>query len=68
MHAPQEAAKVLAESIDCARQGGRVVVERWGAGLDRGSVDIMPVDGVTPDSLAPGREGPTVPGSSPDSR
>lgn len=67
-HAPQEAAKVLAESIDYARQGERVVAERWGAGLDRGSVDIMPVEGVTPDSLAPGREGPTVPGPSPDRR
>lgn len=63
-HAPQESAKVLAEAIDYARQGEREIVERWGTGLDRSSVGIMPVEGVTPDSLAPGRTGPTVPGSS----
>lgn len=37
--------------------------ERFGDRLDRTEVDIMPVEGVTPDSLAPGRDGPTVPGS-----
>lgn len=66
-HAPQEAAKVLAESVDYARQGERLVTERYGMALDRASVDIMPVEGVTPDSLAPGRTGPTVP-SSPNRR
>ncbi len=62
-HAPQEAAKILAESVDYARQGERLVAERYGSDLDRANVDIMPVEGVTPDSLAPGRTGPTVPGS-----
>lgn len=62
-HAPQEAAKVLAESIDYARRGERVVAERYGDRLDRAGVEIMPVEGVTPDSLAPGRTGPTVPGT-----
>ncbi|MEX2467156.1 MAG: ammonia-forming cytochrome c nitrite reductase subunit c552 [Gemmatimonadota bacterium] len=63
-HASQETAKVLAESVDYARQGERLVAERYGARLDRTNVDIMPVEGVTPDSLAPGRTGPTVPGTS----
>ena len=62
-HAPQEAAKILAESVDYARQGERLVAERYGSSLDRTNVDIMPVEGVTPDSLAPGRTGPTVPGT-----
>jgi nitrite reductase (cytochrome c-552) len=62
-HAPQEAAKILAESVDYARQGERLVAERYGSDLDRANVEIMPVEGVTPDSLAPGRTGPTVPGA-----
>lgn len=61
-HAPQEAARLLGEAIDYARQGERMVVERWAGRLDRDAVDIQPPFGVTPDSLAPGRTGPTVPG------
>jgi nitrite reductase (cytochrome c-552) len=61
-HASQEAARVLAEAVDYARQGERMVAERYGGRLDRDAVDIMPPFGVTPDSLAPGRTGPTVPG------
>jgi nitrite reductase (cytochrome c-552) len=64
-HAPQEAARILAESIDFARQGERMVVERYAGRLDREGVTIEPPEGVTPDSLAPGRTGPTVPGASP---
>jgi nitrite reductase (cytochrome c-552) len=62
-HAPQEAARILAEAMDMARQGERMVVQRYGDQLDREAVDIMPPYGVTPDSLAPGRAGPTVPGA-----
>jgi nitrite reductase (cytochrome c-552) len=61
-HAPQEAARILAEAVDYARQGERMVVERYAGRLDRSPVDIMPPEGVTPDSLAPARTGPTVPG------
>lgn len=62
-HAPQEAARILAEALDYARRGERSVVERYAGRLDREAVEIMPVEGVTPDSLAPAREGPTVPGA-----
>ncbi|TVP46001.1 MAG: ammonia-forming cytochrome c nitrite reductase subunit c552 [Gemmatimonadales bacterium] len=62
-HAPQESARILGEAIDFARQGERMVVERYAGRLDRAAVDIMPPEGVTPDELAPTRTGPTVPGS-----
>jgi len=60
-HAPQESARILAEALDLARQGERMVVEQYAGRLDRASVEIPPPYAVTPDSLAPGRTGPTVP-------
>ncbi len=62
-HAPQEAARLLAESMDMSRQGERMVVERYAGRLDRDAVEVIPPRGVTPDSLAPQRTGPTVPGT-----
>lgn len=62
-HAPQESARILAEAMDYARRGERMVVELYGDRLDRDAVEIEPPFGVTPDSLAPLRTGPTVPGS-----
>ena len=64
-HAPAEAARILAEATDFARQGELLVVERYAGRLDRAAAVIMPPEGVTPDSLAPGRTGPTVPGGPP---
>ncbi len=60
-HAPQESARILAEAMDYARQGERMVVERYAGRLDRDAVEVIPPLGVTPDEEAPARVGPTVP-------
>jgi len=64
-HAPQESARILAEAMDYARRGEGLVMEEYAGRLDRDAVEIQPPEGVTPDSLAPGRAGPTVPGGAP---
>jgi nitrite reductase (cytochrome c-552) len=64
-HAAQESARILAEALDYARQGERMVVEQFAGRLDRGAVQVVPVEGVTPDAEAPARTGPTVPGPRP---
>jgi nitrite reductase (cytochrome c-552) len=60
-HAPQESARILAEALDYARQGERMVVAMYAGELDRAAVDVIPPLGVTPDEEVPGRVGPTVP-------
>jgi len=52
-HADQEAARVLAESIDYARQAQAMAVQLRAPAAKKNETKIEPVEGITPDDKAP---------------